>query len=84
MNATDTQQDKKNKQAWHCYRCEEMVPDAEIFLVGNGQSGEAVVLHRSCVTTLLAPLKRSLALHSQQPRSRPHNSPLHSQRRPRA
>jgi hypothetical protein len=84
MNKTDKRQDQKNKQAWHCYRCQKLVVDAEIFLVGNGQTGEAVVLHRACVTSLLSPLKRSLALHSQNPRSRPQRSPLHSQRRPRA
>jgi hypothetical protein len=40
MNKTDKRQDQKNKQAWHCYRCQKLVVDAEIFLVGNGQTGE--------------------------------------------
>lgn len=54
---------------WTCHKCEGLVPDEEIFLVGN-TTGEAIVLHRACVTSLLSPLKRSLALHSQTPRSR--------------
>jgi hypothetical protein len=37
---------------WTCRKCEELVPDDEVFLVGN-MTGEAVVLHRKCVTTLL-------------------------------
>lgn len=39
-------------QTWACYRCEGLVPDAEIFLVGS-QTGEAIVLHRQCVVGLL-------------------------------
>jgi hypothetical protein len=59
-------------QAWKCYRCREVVLNADLFIVGN-QTGEAVVLHRACVTSLLSPLKRSLGLHSQTPSSRPQN-----------
>jgi hypothetical protein len=62
VNSTDARQDRKNKQAWHCHKCEELVPDAELFLVGDGQTGEAIVLHRACVASLLAPrVSRKLA-----------------------
>ena len=39
-------------QSWKCYRCRQVVLNADLFIVGN-QTGEAVVLHRVCVASLL-------------------------------
>lgn len=42
-------------ETWMCYACEQLVPDAELFLVGNKTTGEAIVLHRTCCASLLKP-----------------------------
>ena len=58
---------------WACYACEKFAIDP--VFIQNTRIRDLIALHRECLTTLITPMKRSLALHSQGPRSR---------RRPRA
>jgi hypothetical protein len=40
-------------ETWVCFACRDLVPNAETFIVGNKATGEAIVLHRACVASLL-------------------------------
>jgi hypothetical protein len=44
MNASDAVQDQKNKQTWHCFKCEELVPDAD----ADGKGVAVMAMQRAC------------------------------------